>query len=112
MGVKGAAAREKLQRELAAGSGQFFVSIGPVHSEENVANVKVGHHPFRNWGYLTSGLPRKVWGLRTKQIAWYDAMVHRSRLQCNGQARLGPRQRPFGLVSGDGVTGLSGQQSM
>ena len=106
MGVKGTAAREKLQRELAQGSGQFFLqrrmspTSRPATSPSEIGGISL-------LAYL-----ERYGGPRAKQRAWHDTMVARSRLRCYGQGRMGPCQRPFGLDHCDDGASIPGQQQV
>ena len=75
-------AREKLQRELAQGSGQFFLqrrmspTSRPATSPSEIGGISL-------LAYL-----ERYGGPRAKQRAWHDTMVARSRLRCYGQGRM------------------------
>ena len=76
-------AREKLQRELAQGSGQFFLQrrISPT-SRPATSPSEIG-------GISLLAYLERYGGPRAKQRAWHDTMVARSRLRCYGQGRMG-----------------------
>ena len=62
-GIKGTVAREKLQRELAAGNGEQFLPEGlPSNSAQDVSNFKIGFSTLRSARCVTAGVPRALRG--------------------------------------------------
>ena len=110
MGVKGTLAREKMQRELAAGTGAFFLKVCQAIQRRVNPASRLATNLSEVGDVSLLGYLERYGGVWPESRAWYGSMVSRSRLRCHGQGRMESRARPPRPFCSDGGAGRFGLQ--